>query len=69
MSFADDIRKLRRKSLLSQNDFAKEIGVSYTTVSRWETGKSRPNLKTMRQIDKYCKENNIDFDIGNDLFE
>ena len=61
MKFADEIKDLRRKCLLSQTDFAKEIGVSFSTVNRWETGKSKPNYKTLKRIDEYCKTNSIDF--------
>lgn len=61
MKFADEIKDLRRKCLLSQTDFAKEIGVSFSTVNRWETGKSKPNYKTLKRIDEYCKKNSIDF--------
>lgn len=50
-------------ALLTQEDFAKKLGVSYATINRWETGKAMPNLKTMKLIDEYCKKNNIDFDI------
>ena len=58
---------IRRKAFLTQEDFAKEIGVSFATVNRWETGKARPNLKTMKLIDDYCKRNEIDFDISEQI--
>lgn len=67
MSFTEDIKKIRRKAFLTQEDFAKKIGVSFATVNRWETGKAKPNLKTMKLIDDYCKSNNIDFDISEEL--
>ena len=67
MSFSEDIKRIRRKAFLTQEDFAKEIGVSFATVNRWETGKARPNLKTMNLIDDYCKRNEIDFDISEQI--
>lgn len=67
MAFSEDIKKIRRKAFLTQEEFAKKLGVSYTTVNRWETGKARPNLKTMKLIDSYCKENNIDFDVSENV--
>ena len=63
MSFAEDLKKIRRKAFLTQEAFAKELGVSFATVNRWETGKAKPTLKAMKLIDDYCKERNIDFDI------
>lgn len=64
MNFSKDIKRIRLKAFMTQEDFAKEIGVSFATVNRWETGKARPNLKTMKLIDEYCKKNTIDFDIS-----
>lgn len=69
MAFSEDIKRIRRKALMTQEDFAKEIGVSCITVTRWETGKAKPNLKTMRKIDDYCKKNEIDFDISEQIDE
>ena len=63
MNFAEDIKKLRRKLFLSQEDFANELGISYATVNRWGTGKSKPTYKNMKLIDEYCKKNSINFDI------
>ena len=69
MSFSEDIKRIRRKAFLTQEDFAKEIGVSFATVNRWETGKAKPNLKTMKLIDDYCKRNNINFDISEEIID
>lgn len=69
MAFAEDIKKLRQKLFMSQTVFAKELGVSYTTVNRWETGKAKPTYKTMKAIDEYCKNNGIDFDLHESMTE
>lgn len=67
MSFSRDIKQIRRKAFLTQEEFAKTIGVSFATVNRWETGKAQPKLKTMRLIDEYCKKNSINFDISEEI--
>ena len=67
MGFSEDIKLIRQKGLLSQEAFAKLLGVSFSTVNRWESGKSRPSYKTMKLIDDYCKANSIDFDISKEL--
>lgn len=69
MSFSSDIKAVRQQSLLSQETFAQALGVSFTTVNRWESGKTRPSYKAMKQIDDFCKTNNIDFDISKELSE
>ena len=67
MSFAEDIKKLRLSAILTQEEFAKEVGVSFATVNRWETGKSKPTIKAMKLIDEYCKKTDIDFNIAEKL--
>lgn len=42
MSLGNDIKLLRQRCLLSQQDFAKELGVSFATINRIESGKSKP---------------------------
>lgn len=67
MSFSDDIKGIRKQCFLSQEAFAKELGIAFSTVNRWETGKAKPNYKTMKLIDGFCKKNGIEFNILNDL--
>lgn len=69
MPFADEIRKLRQQQFMSQTDFANLLGVSFTTVNRWENGKSKPSYKAMKNIDKYCKEHNIVFDFSSEFLD
>lgn len=69
MSFSSDIKKVRQKSLLSQEAFAQAVGVSFTTVNRWESGKCKPTFKTMKLIDDFCKAQGIDFNISDELLE
>ena len=56
MSFSEDIKNLRLNALLTQDEFAKLLGVSYTTVNRWENGKSTPGMKALKLIAQYCKK-------------
>ena len=63
MIFSESIKLIRRKSFMSQERFAKELGVSYSTVNRWENGKTSPNYETMRLIDAFCKKHGISFDV------
>ena len=69
MSFCDDIKSVRQKSLLSQEAFAQALGVSFTTVNRWKTGKSKPSYKALKMIDEYCKANTIAFDASKNITE
>ena len=67
MNFSESIKHIRQARFLSQEAFSKELGVSFTTVNRWETGKAKPSYKAMKLIDDYCKRKGIDFDIVQEL--
>lgn len=69
MSFNNDIKMIRHKCLMSQKDFAEALGVSFATVNRWESGKSKPNFKAMKLINSFCKAQGIDFDVSKELLE
>lgn len=62
MSVADSIKILREKSLLTQEAFAKEIGVSSATINRWENSKVRPNMTAMKAIKSFCETHNYPYE-------
>ena len=62
MTFAETIKRTRQRLFFSQEAFAKELSVNLTTVSRWETGRSKPNISTMRQIKEFCEMHNVDYE-------
>lgn len=61
MSLSDEIILIRKKGFCTQMEFAERIGVSFSTVNRWETGKMRPNVSTMKRLKAYCEALNIEF--------
>lgn len=61
MFFQSELRKIRQRTFLTQEDFAKMINVSFSTVNRWEGGKAKPSLSAMKKIKKFCLENEINF--------
>lgn len=63
MEIANIIKKIRMEQLMSQQQFADAIGVSFATVNRWENGKAAPTFKAMQKIDAFCRENCPDIDI------
>lgn len=62
MSFPEEIKRIRQRSFLKQQDFAKKIGVAFSTVNRWESGRAKLNLKAMKSINAFCLENNIPYE-------
>ncbi len=69
MNFCNKVRKIRITCLLSQTEFAKELGVSFSTVNRWETGKTLPNYQKLKKIKTFCEKNNIEFNLYIDMQE
>ena len=63
MEFAEQIRMIRQRMFLSQDEFSKVLHVSLSTVNRWEMGKSKPNLTAMKQIKEFCGENGLEYDV------
>lgn len=64
MEISTEIKRIRQSTMLSQEEFARELGVSFATVNRWETGRAKPTYRTLRLIDEYCKNHNISFDVN-----
>ena len=52
---AKDIKELREALGMTQEEFAREVGVSFSTVSRWETGRGQPSPLARRRIEELRK--------------
>ncbi len=48
----DEIRRLRLALSWSQERMARELGVSFCTVNRWEKGKSNPSPMALKALDR-----------------
>jgi DNA-binding transcriptional regulator YiaG len=53
---ANDIKWLRNELGLTQADFAHKLGVTVTSVNRWENGATKPSKLALEKIVK-LKEN------------
>ena len=61
MSFSEEIKKVRQHCFLSQEAFARELNVSFSSVNRWEGGRAKPNLVAMKNLKEFCNSHAIDF--------
>ena len=57
--FGDRLKSLRNRKGLSQAEFAKQIGVSKSSVNMYERGEREPNFETLETIADYF---NVDLD-------
>jgi len=53
---SEQTKMLRRTMKWSQEDLAREVGVSLSTVQRWETKGGRPIRLARRELDKLFRK-------------
>lgn len=51
----DEIRRLRHNAGLTQERFARELGISFATVNRWENGRSAPSQLAQQRLRQFRK--------------
>ena len=51
--FAKQVKSLREQLRISQEDLAKELGVSFATVNRWENNKTQPSKLAKKQLEQF----------------
>ena len=54
-------KEIRLAKGLSQEEFAKELGICSQCISNWETGISKPSIANLKKIIAYCNKHNIKF--------
>ena len=47
---AAKLKRIRQMHNWSQEDLARELGVSFATVNRWENGKTKPSRLAQEKI-------------------
>ena len=63
MTCSEGIKKIGQKCFLSQEALGRELGVSFSSINRWESGKTKPNMSAMKKIKDFCEVQNIDFSV------
>ena len=63
MSFGEQLSSVRRRSGLTQEQFAEQLQVSRQAVSKWESGRGYPEMEKLLFI---CRQYGVTL---NDLFE
>lgn len=53
MEFHEKLQGLRKNRGLTQEELAKELYVSRTAISKWESGKGYPNIDSLKEISKF----------------
>ena len=53
MEFNQKLQELRKQKGLTQEDLAKELYVSRTAISKWESGRGYPGIDSLKSISSY----------------
>lgn len=64
MSFAENLKLIRKEKQISQEDLAEIMGVSRQAVSRWEQGNGYPEMEKLLLL---AKKLNVSLDYLNIL--
>ena len=56
----EKVRELRKKKLWSQEDLARRLDVSLSTVQRWEKKGGKPTRLACRELQKLFQEAGMD---------
>ena len=67
MDYPNLIKKIRQTLFLTQTELAQLLGVSLTTICRWEKGIFEPTMKIKKKIAELCKKNNIQMEEVNNV--
>ncbi len=59
MLMQEKLLYIRAKKNISQETLARELGVSFATINRWEKGRTTPSKRYEILIDTYCNEHGI----------
>lgn len=59
MNYRKLVKELRLKLILTQQEFAEVLGVSFASINRWESGRHEPTTKVKRRIVELCKQYQI----------
>lgn len=50
------VKKVRKQLSLSQEDLARQLGVSFATVNRWENNHVKPSKLAVAQLEVFCSK-------------
>ncbi|MEE3333682.1 MAG: helix-turn-helix transcriptional regulator [Ruminococcus sp.] len=53
MEFNEKLQELRKGRGLTQEELAKELFVSRTAISKWESGRGYPSIDSLKEISRY----------------
>lgn len=59
MEFGSIVKRVRKELGLSQEQLARELSISFSTVNRWENGKSKPSQMAKELFFSFCTSKKV----------
>jgi len=59
MPFYKIVKRIREELHFSQEQLSRELSVSFTTINRWENGRSLPSPLAKMRLMEFCTAKNI----------
>ena len=63
MTFYKIVKIIREELHFSQEQLSRELSVSFTTINRWENGRSLPSPLAKMRLMEFCDEKKISKEI------
>lgn len=61
--FPVQVKIVREKMSMSQEDLARALNVSFATINRWENGKTYPNKMAKSVFFAFCEQHDIQIEL------
>ena len=60
MNVSELIKAIREQLGISQRELARELGIAFSTVNRWENGLFEPTAMARKILKMYCESHDIE---------
>lgn len=61
MKLKEQVKYVRRKLKLTQDQLAQKTGISKVAIARWESSNVEPHMVSYGKFIDFCEKNNIEF--------
>ena len=59
MTFSEKVKAVRNQLQITQEELAHQLGVSFATVNRWESGAYKPSKMGQRVFEEFVEKKNL----------
>lgn len=67
MSFDEILKNIRKELNTTQEQLARDLNVSFSTLNRWENNRNTPSRLARMRLVEYCIEKGISTEIISEL--